>query len=82
MAHYEEKLRNCVDGSTRWFKYDRDYLCVNKSQFVPVIFEPPYIIFYVYVLDKRFNIIKTQCNYCNETDRYVRLKRTTSYLDI
>jgi hypothetical protein len=28
---------------TRWFKYDRDYLCVNKSQFVPVIFEPPYI---------------------------------------
>jgi hypothetical protein len=28
---------------TRWFKYDRDYLCVNKSQFVPVIFEPPCI---------------------------------------
>ena len=27
--------------STRWFKYDRDDLCVNKSQFVPVIFEPP-----------------------------------------
>jgi hypothetical protein len=26
---------------TRWFKYDRDYFCVNKSQFVPVIFEPP-----------------------------------------
>jgi hypothetical protein len=26
---------------TRWFKYDRDYLCVNKSQFVPVIFQPP-----------------------------------------
>jgi hypothetical protein len=26
---------------TRWFKYDRDYLCVNNSQFVPVIFEPP-----------------------------------------
>jgi hypothetical protein len=26
---------------TRWFKYDRDWLCVNKSQFVPVIFEPP-----------------------------------------
>jgi hypothetical protein len=24
-----------------WFKYDRDDLCVNKSQFVPVIFEPP-----------------------------------------
>ena len=29
--------------STRWFKYDRDWLCVNKSQFVPVIFEPPCI---------------------------------------
>ena len=28
---------------TRWFKYDRDWLCVNKSQFVPVIFEPPCI---------------------------------------
>jgi hypothetical protein len=26
---------------TRWFKHDRDDLCVNKSQFVPVIFEPP-----------------------------------------
>jgi hypothetical protein len=30
-----------VQENTRWFKYDRDYLCVNKSQFVPVIFEPP-----------------------------------------
>jgi hypothetical protein len=29
----------CLYGSTRWFKYDRDDLCVNKSQFVPVIFE-------------------------------------------
>jgi hypothetical protein len=29
--------------NTRWFKYDQDYLCVNKSQFVPVIFEPPCI---------------------------------------
>jgi hypothetical protein len=28
---------------TRWFKYDRDNLCVNKSQFVLVIFEPPCI---------------------------------------
>ena len=27
--------------NTRWFKYDRDDLCVNKSQFVPVIFERP-----------------------------------------
>jgi hypothetical protein len=31
--------------NTRWFKYDRDYLCVNKSQFFPVIFEPPCTIF-------------------------------------
>jgi hypothetical protein len=28
---------------TRWFKYDQDNLRVNKSQFVPVIFEPPCI---------------------------------------
>jgi hypothetical protein len=39
---------------TRWFKYDRDYLCVNKSQFVPVIFEPPCIYFtrshYVFIV--------------------------------
>jgi hypothetical protein len=30
---------------TRWFEYDQDDLCVNKSQFVPVIFEPPCSIF-------------------------------------
>jgi hypothetical protein len=24
-------------------------LCVNKSQFVPVIFEPPYTYIYIYV---------------------------------
>jgi hypothetical protein len=34
---------------TRWFKYDRDDLCVNKSQFVPVIFEPPCISLQDYV---------------------------------
>jgi hypothetical protein len=28
---------------TRCFKYDRDYLCVKMSEFVPVIFEPPCI---------------------------------------
>jgi hypothetical protein len=32
------------DRDTRWFKYDWDDLCVNKSQFVPVIFEPPCMI--------------------------------------
>ena len=31
----------CYNIYTRWFKYDRNDLCVNKSQFVPVIFEPP-----------------------------------------
>jgi hypothetical protein len=40
----------CPTNSTRWFKYDRDYLCVNKSQFVPVIFEPPCIILDVVTL--------------------------------
>jgi hypothetical protein len=34
------KNPGCKD--TRWFKYDRDDLCVNKSQFVPIIFEPPW----------------------------------------
>jgi hypothetical protein len=33
---------------TKWFKYDLDDLCVNKSQSVPVIFEPP--CNYIYVL--------------------------------
>jgi hypothetical protein len=32
-----------MSETTRWFRYDRDYLYVNKSQFVPVIFEPPCI---------------------------------------
>jgi hypothetical protein len=32
-----------IEVSTRCFKYDRDDLCVKKSQFVPVIFEPPCI---------------------------------------
>ena len=31
-------------GDKRWFKYDRDDMCANKSQFVPVIFEPPCIL--------------------------------------
>jgi len=29
--------------NTRWFRYDGDYLCVNKPVTVPVIFEPPCI---------------------------------------
>jgi hypothetical protein len=35
-------------SNTRWFKYDRDWLCVNKSQFVPVIFESPCIYMKTY----------------------------------
>jgi hypothetical protein len=35
------KEKKLTFSNTRWFKYDRDYLCVNKSQFVPVIFEQP-----------------------------------------
>jgi hypothetical protein len=34
---------------TSWFKYDRDYLCVNKSQFVPVISEPPCTYTHIYI---------------------------------
>ena len=32
-----------MENNTRWFKYDRDYLCVNKPVTFPVIFEPPCI---------------------------------------
>jgi hypothetical protein len=38
--YFVRRLTNHCDN-TRWFKYDRDDLGVNKSQFVPVIFEPP-----------------------------------------
>jgi hypothetical protein len=31
-------VRDDIQGYTRWFIYDRDYLCVKKSQFVLVIF--------------------------------------------
>jgi hypothetical protein len=43
------------DDCTRWFKYDRDYLCVNKSQFVPVTFEPPCIF-----RDIRHNCVRSE----------------------
>jgi hypothetical protein len=39
--HKKTYVLNKLVLNTRWFKYDRDDLCVNKSQFVPVIFEPP-----------------------------------------
>jgi hypothetical protein len=37
---YSGLMECIVEINTKWFKYDRDDLCVNKSQFVPVIFEP------------------------------------------
>ena len=42
--------------STRWFKYDRDRWCVNKSQFVPVIFEPP-CMYKVIIAFSLFNVL-------------------------
>ena len=42
---YRAKIFRPEATYTRWFKYDRDDLRVNKSQFVPVIFEPPCILF-------------------------------------
>jgi hypothetical protein len=44
LSKRDQKISIYDVSITRWFKYDRDYLCVNKSQFVPVIFEPPCII--------------------------------------
>ena len=45
LKSWHENYMSCARQveSTRWFKYDRDWLCVNKSRFVPVIFEPPCI---------------------------------------
>jgi hypothetical protein len=48
--------------STRWFKYDRDDLCVNKSQFVPVIFEPPCILTFYPILSLVSNSLVTGYN--------------------
>ena len=42
-SHIFKNCTVCWLYGTRWFKYDQDDLCVNKSQFVPVIFEPPCI---------------------------------------
>jgi len=36
-------IRCTIILSTRWFKYDRDGLCVNLATSVPVISEPPCI---------------------------------------
>jgi hypothetical protein len=37
-------LRNAI---TRWFKYDRDKLWLVYTQIVPVIFEPPCILYII-----------------------------------
>jgi hypothetical protein len=42
--HNKELYALYSSSNTKWFKYDRDDFCVNKSQFVPVIFEPPCIM--------------------------------------
>ena len=42
--HYFKRQLPANLTSTRWFKYDRDYLCVNLATSVLVIFEPPCII--------------------------------------
>jgi hypothetical protein len=55
MTHESKEEGNSLH--TRWFKYDWDYLCVNKSQFVPVIFEPPCM--FVYSIIKLYSIIKS-----------------------
>jgi hypothetical protein len=56
---------NCLTTSglyektTRWFKYDRDWLCVNKSQFVPVIFETLCISIFIFFLLDHFCDVTT-----------------------
>jgi hypothetical protein len=47
--------------NTRWFKYDRDDVCVNKSQFVPVIFEPPCNSAPVHSIEKKYCSRKNKC---------------------
>jgi hypothetical protein len=60
----------CTDKYTRWFKYDRDYLCVNKSQFVPVIFEPPC------TLRIRYNLSESPQNHCDLQRKIIQLSIT------
>jgi hypothetical protein len=52
---------------TRWFKYDRDDLCVNKLQSVPVIFEPPCIIQFSVHLPPHINKRENMRNKCTMT---------------
>jgi hypothetical protein len=56
---------------TRWFKYDRDDLCVNKSQFVPVMFEPPgiYVRYNQLVQSKLTLLEETTCSKAADRSR-------------
>ena len=58
--------------TTRWFKYDRDYLCVNKPVTVPVIFEPSctfnhfFFMFMVPCITNLYYNKPTRCN-CSQS---------------
>jgi hypothetical protein len=54
VIHLTDGLHN-----TRWFKYDRDCFCVNKSQFVPDIFEP-FCTYHTAVIGRFFWTLQTQ----------------------
>jgi hypothetical protein len=66
-------LNNAASSSssgkyTRWFKYDWDYLCVNKSQFVPVIFEPPCVwdlIWFAFGFERKSFLLMEYIYYIN-----------------
>ena len=64
---FNPSFKRCSNICTRWFKYDRDDLCVSKSQFVPVIFEPPCILIFDalmifnFVADEWKLVIATTC---------------------
>jgi len=47
---YKFILSNPMNKTTRWFKYDRDCLCVNLATSVLVIFEPPCIYYLLNVI--------------------------------
>ena len=50
---------------TRWFKYDRDCLCVNLVTSFPVIFEPPCIIVFFSLNFSFFDMFLFLKNFCS-----------------
>jgi hypothetical protein len=60
---------------TRWSKYDRDYLCVNKSQFVPVIFEPAckYLLYSNNLVFRQFILFDYRSNTIHNTHSHTQL---------